>query len=251
MVSEYVQSLVGIVEMSQIVPQLHSRTFYHGTKDERKGIEILHRGLSYVPVVDGGRVRGRANLDPVVGRVYVSPYVSYALIYALGYNGAGREIPPSVVEHDGRYGYVFGFSGESLGDVQPDEDNVGGIVYAFAHLHEKEKLTGSGEDNYLPNLVNDVAFLERMNKLALSVATAQQYAKAAYGYYQYYAAVGKKMLRRMSDSDKLRFIELGAHVSSGTTLVPEHAWKVDKLRCPEFKPDGSNFFEVAEEIPMS
>lgn len=48
-----------------------------------------------------------------------------------------------------------------------------------------------------------------------------------------------------------RLIQWGAHVAHDGPAKPSECWRIDKKRCRELMPDGSNFFEIAEQVPMS
>ena len=58
---------------------LRNITFYHGTKLTVAANSILKNGLQ-----PGAMKQERGHLAPVAGKVYLTPTLSYAIIYALG-----------------------------------------------------------------------------------------------------------------------------------------------------------------------
>ncbi len=196
---------------------LQNMTFYHGTRTTDAAKSIMISGI--VPP----DINGRKNwLTPIQGAVYVTPNIEYATIYALGGDFMGHAPPPRDLEKD-IFGYVFEIPASQLGTVQPDEDSIGEMI------HEKKA----------------PPWLKRMFTNEVSQSWQK---KLMWGDYVMFARVGKMMLRRMNDAQKIEIITLGAHVANFGTLHPTKCWRIDKRRSKEINPDASNFFEVAEDI---
>jgi len=196
-----------------------TQTFYHGTPDEQAGQQILQQGLVIPPeekAMQNGFMR------PVAGKVYLTPSIQYALIYALGGDMAGHQLRPEWITKS-RYGYVFQINGADLQDVQPDEDSVGELLY---HKNAPYWLQNMAERRVAPN---------RLKKLLD-------------GEYAYFASVGKQLLRVMSPAQKAELMTLGGHVAHTGPTKPSAAWRVDRSRSQEFARDGSNFFQIAEKV---
>ena len=78
--------------------------------------------------------------------------------------------------------------------------------------------------------------------------TDKQFRDAVEGQISAQASGGKRALKRLTDHDKLALIRWGAHVAYQGTLIPDQAWRFDKLKTPELEKDGSNFFGLAEQL---
>lgn len=199
--------------------QMQAQPFYHGTPEESAAQQIMQQGLIIPPDLKDRK----GFLKPVAGKVYLTPNISYALIYALGANMAGSEFPADWYAKKGRYGYVFQMNGADLQDVQPDEDSVGEMLYEQKGPY------------WLKNLAERIVAPSRM-KAVMS------------GEYIYFASVGKQLIRAMSPAQLSELMALGGHVAHTGSVKPMAAWRVDKTRSQEFSKDGSNFFQVAEKI---
>lgn len=197
------------------------KTYYHGTTTEAAAESIMSNGL-IPPDMTGKK---DTMLKPVDGKVYITPDISYALIYAIGGNIVGSTVPESFVNKEGRYGYVFLVDGNDLQDIQPDEDAIGEFLAS----------------DKCPE------WLDRRSKAILGPST---YRRAKEGDYCWGARAGKTMLRHMTDAEKLDLIDRGTAIAHHGNLMPFAAWKVDKLRCQDLKKDGSNVSEVCEYIDL-
>jgi hypothetical protein len=217
--------------------EMVSKKWYHGTSKESNAKKIMEEGLQPPDLTDR-----HGWLKPVEGRVYLTEDLSYALIYAVGANMVGTELPNSILEDDGQYGYLFVVEGSQLADIQPDEDSVGEKLYELLKNLEKEKrgITIS------PNTDKD--------KYWWLIYKAKQYLSASFlrkfldGDMIYQARAGKTLMKYLSDKQKLQLISDGAHIANQGGLIPAEVWKIDKERCSEFQKDGSNCFEIAERI---
>ena len=201
--------------------------YYHGTEDANAAKAIMKRGIQPRSVTMIRQdARSRVNLNPVAGKVYITPDIGYAQIYAIGGNIAGTDYIPK----DRKYGFMAVINGNELQDIQPDEDSIGEIIYTAM----REKST----DPFLLKVINDLR----------TSLTPNQLAKFRDGEYVMWAHAGKKLLKKMTDSDKLKFIDLGAHVAHEGGLMPSSMWRIDLKFIPNLKTDGSNFFELAKQI---
>lgn len=217
--------LNDLLEMAAPTEELRSKKYYHGTSSEKAGLGILRDGIKPGDLVMPERhkpVKG-PNLVPVAGKVYLSPTIMYAQMYALGGDIAGQ------VNEKG-FGYLFIVDGKQLQDIQPDEDDVGQMA--------AEQLKDPKPDPTLKTLA----------VLAQAYLTKNQLYKLKDGEYSMYAHTGKKIMKYLSDADKIKLISLGANVAHTGAIQPESAWKIDKSRTTELKRDGSNFFDIAEKV---
>ena len=217
--------------------EMISKKYYHGTSKQEAAEGIMKDGLQPPDLTNR-----HGWLKPVEGRVYLTEDLAYALIYAIGGNIVGDDVPRNFITEDGQYGYLFVVEGSQLADIQPDEDSVGNKLYYLLENLEKEKrgITIS------PN--TDKAkywWLVRKAKQYLSESFLRNLMR---GDMIYQARAGKVLMKYLSDNQKLQLIADGAHIANQGGLMPAEVWKIDKERCSEFKKDGSNCFEIAERI---
>lgn len=194
-----------------------AQVLYHGTSSSKAAEEILASGIR------PGDLEGRKNwLTPVPGRVYLTPSLKYAVIYALGGVMMGHDVPAEWFVKEGPSGYVFEVPAGDLQDAQPDEDSVGEAVYEkkFAWL----------------------------NYLAERVVAPSRLEKVYGGEYIYFASVGKQLMRHLSDGQKRVLMDAGANVAHKGAIKPIRAWKFDKRKSKQLAGDASNFFELAERV---
>jgi len=70
------------------------------------------------------------------------------------------------------------------------------------------------------------------------------------GDYDARAEVGKKLVKKMTDEQKLYLIDLGAHIAheGDGNLMPDKAYKIEFKNIKNLNDDGSNFFDYAKEV---
>jgi len=205
------------------------KIYYHGTPKAKNAIGIYERGIE---IPDLTLRKGK--LKPVEGKVYITPDIQYAIIYALGAAMLGHDMYNMVKNgYDERYGYLFSIDGKELKDIQPDEDSIGEILYNCFKDKEYEQK-------------NNLFWLTRIANQKLTV---NQIRHVKDGEYADWAASGKKLIKFMTDEQKLRLIDIGAHIGHGGNLSFKEAWRIDKAFYAKYlKPDGSNFFELADKV---
>jgi hypothetical protein len=198
--------------------QMKQQHFFHGTTSREAALGIAKHGLKpKEPPKKAG------HLTPVKGKVYVTPHLHYAQIYAQGGDIAGSDHKMKHHEKD-PHGYVFKFHGSKLKDVQPDEDSVGEHIY-----HKKHE------------------WLNNMAKAHLNPSTHR---KVMNGEYSSWASAGKQLIRKMSDHQKHEVIKHGAHVAHEGDLHPDEVYRIHHSKIKHLKPDGSNFHDHAEKIGL-
>lgn len=214
-------------EMAIPSNQVKGTVYYHGThgKDDEDSLKvasnIANNGIS---PPDLSNTKNYA-LRPVIGKTYSTPDIGYAQMYAIGGNVAGSDITNSKY-YKHKYGYVFAFHGKKLSDVQPDEDSIGELIG-----------TRKG-----PNWLHQLA----RKHVAPSVID-----KARDGEYTAYARIGKNLVNKMTDEQKLDLIHNhGAHVANQGNIIPDRVYRIPLAKNHLLKRDGSNFFEHAEELNM-
>ena len=220
-------------------PQDVERTYWHGTDTLAKAAGICKEGIK------AREISSRKHLAPVKGKVYMTPNARTGLIYAM--NGIMMGHKPWR-KYDGvdRFGVVFEISGSDLGDIQPDEDSVGEILYTVVKYFKTGELENSGID-MTEEQVNGLGWLHRLAKFHLT--PTQFHRLERYDDYAHLSGAGKKLLNFMNDSMKLNLIDLGAHIANeGKRIVPRYGWLVDKTESEKYSKDAGNFFEVAKRM---
>jgi len=136
-------------EMAKAEGRYAGKPFFHGTPRISWAKGIIKSGI--VPDMNQDKYDPKSIAKPVRGRVYVTPELRYATIYALSGVSMGHTIPESDIKKYGRYGFVFQIDGSEFDDVQPDEDSVGEMV-AFS----MDGGVRSEELSWLVDLVNEL-----------------------------------------------------------------------------------------------
>jgi hypothetical protein len=214
-----------ITEMAKPNQKINDTVFYHGnSRGHDEAVSIARDGLN--PAGNGKQSGGM--LKPMEGKVYATPHIHYAQIYALGGDIAGSTgyYNPERAKKEAEHGHVFAFSGSKISDVHPDEDSVG-------------QLYGTNKGPHWLNHLVDKHMTPHTRK------------KAREGEYSHYANIGKKMQKHLSDDQKLDLINNhGAHAAITGNIKPDRVFRIHKSKIPELKRDGSNFFDHAEELDI-
>ena len=206
-----------------------SKVYYHGTSAKEAAESILQSGIQ--PPDLSSR---QGALTPVQGKVYITPDISYAQIYAIGADMAGSDAS-RMIENYGQYGYVFVIDGDKLGDIQPDEDSVGEMIH-------------NEEVSWLDDMARYYLDEEPYDDEGQDLGYYSLYDAVMGGEYDAWATAGKFLLDEMSDSQKQKLIDAGAHIANTGVLIPSKAFRIDRNKTQQLKRDGSNFFDLAEEI---
>ena len=206
--------------MAMPTDNIRNKTYYHGTDSIEKAMLIMNNGINPPDV----SLRKDSLTRPIPGRVYLTDKIGYAAIYCIGGDMAGSEVPEGWITNpkEGRYGYVFEIDGNSLADIQPDEDSVGEFIY--------DKKYGI------------------LNRIAENHVAPSRLQKVYDGGCAYYTSVGKQIMKYIPDWLKLQMIEDGAHIANQGNLPIKGCWRFDKMKTKLLKRDYSNFFELAERI---
>jgi len=224
---------------------VQSRPLYHGTYKANAAEKIMSDGFT---VSD---IQGKRSLAPMAGRVYMTPSLHYAIIYAIGgdYLGSTLDKP---LRPDETYGYVFEISPDDLSaDVLPDEDVVGEILTLSYEMNTKPNEEQSGElANELRNTADLIrTFAHMFNQYTADVLPMRR--AALDGEYHAWARIGKRVLKKLDGTDpriKAMLQLKTTHQSHRGDLAPTRAWRIDRRLTSQLAKDGSNFFDVATKI---
>lgn len=211
------------LEMAVPRKQDLAKRYYHGTNKVEDANDIIKNGIKPPDLT----LVKKNKLTPREGKIYITPDIGYAQIYAIGGDFAGSKL----AKVPGKYGFLFVVNGKDLKDIEPDEDGVGETL---------NKLLNQSELNIKE---------DRLVGLARRVLTPLQFKKLQrYDDYADLAAAGKKIIPSLDIDQKFYFIDKGAHIAHTGTIKPSEAWKIDLNKIPLLVPDGSNFFYHAEKI---
>lgn len=225
------------------------RIFYHGTGLEEAAEAILQNGIQPREITMPDTAKSKAWLAPVKDRVYLTTEFKYAAIYALGGSLFGSEPHPTFFEGKDPYGYIFEIPGSELaGDVVPDEDSIGEILYLlWKSGKDKNRLqsleSGSSErypgerdrlqnaiakNNHPINQPHAAKIAEELSHLAHKYLTANQIWKVSDGEYAAWANAGKKLQKRLPDHIVKWMLDNGAHAAHQGAVRSSRCWKFDK-----------------------
>lgn len=238
-----------------------SSVFYHGTSSEDAAKSIMRQGIKAPDLTNTKNTM----LRPVVGKVYATPSLPYAMIYALGgasvfgnktyqvpYRG-NEDLFKRVIKDDGRfkgrYGYIFVMNKTDLqGDIQPDEDSIGEMYHIF--LNGGPSQYTSPENTKVYETLRNNGDLNKVMRTLDSIATDNMRRKITDGEYAWYAKLGKRALthKLFTPEIKKAFVDAGTHVAHEGTIIPSQVWRFDKAKAGWIEEDGSNFFKMAERI---
>lgn len=209
-----------------------AKVYYHGTTSDKAAEGIIANGLDPAVTEIKYETRPSHAAKPQRNHIYLTPHISYALIYALGGDMAGSDIS-RWVEKEGRFGYVFEVPGQNLRDISPDEDSLASILYSVKN----------GDTNPTALELRNVA-RRVLTDHAFKTISSGDMVSATY-------KAAKKLAAALSDDLRLRVIDLpNVHVAHNGRIKPSKCWKIDKLKSPILKRDGSNFFEYAEQVAL-
>lgn len=175
-----------------------STTWFHGTS-LKAGMQIASDGFLRPSQIVTSRTK--RFMAPVYNRVYLTHNVEEALGYA--------KFPSS----EDRRGVLVIVKGENLKDIQPDEDIIADLIPDYNTNED-----GSHKYPWLVRIANDYypKDLEKYNKR---------------GDYAYGTALGKKLVKHLSDKQKHELIAVGKKIAT------EGEIKVDKVFVIDFN-DG-------------
>ena len=217
-----------IAEAATPTPDLTTKTWYHGTPKADRARDIYLNGLKPPEIA-----RPKAHMAPVPGHVYLSPDLSYALIYALGADIVGMDLKGSDwFEHhskrDGRYGYIFSVNGADLKDIYPDEDSIGQLASKLIRGEMQEP--------------SWLLALARRHCTALQLQALHQ------GDCSAQARVGKKLLKFLTLDSVIGLIRSGMHISHAGNVPVSRCRRYDRCDNVRYDKNGSNFFRLAFEV---
>jgi hypothetical protein len=224
---------------------IRAKRYYHATDRDEAGRSILREGV----LRPSSPARPRVLLAPVPGRLYLSPRLYTVAVHALGSvaMGGSADMRPG----RGRHGWIFAVDAGDLGDVQPDEDQVGEAVEMALMSPEKLAWWMDSQDPFRRSVARRPDLLHDLRRAAERFLTTRQVALVHRGDFTHVSAAGRSLLKHLPDRTKLDLLEMpGANVAHLGPLPIRAAWRLDKHRSREILTDGSNVLEIAERVPL-
>ena len=229
----------------EYVAESTNRPLYHGSYSSGAFQRITTKGLQ------GRTEQTRHSLAPIKGRVYMTPSLRYAIIYAIGGDMLGHRMPEGFIKPGLRYGYVYEIDPADLtDDVIPDEDIVGAALVGAYRIQNGKMNTFSALEREMserPDLVRRLAYL--FDAYTRAVPTIRK--GALDGEIASEAKLGKRVLkdhgRHSQDMQAILSLE-NMRQSHGGMVMPTRAWRIDRRLSHKLLKDGSNFFDVATKV---
>ena len=117
-----------VKEMAPPPISVKSATLYHGTPTLNNAQGIIRNGLKFDPELIAQKYQGSENFAPLPG-VYLSKDFGNAVRYSFMSQVPDDQYTEYIKQEP--YGYVFEFSGQSLSQTSPDEDELGKLLEKF------------------------------------------------------------------------------------------------------------------------
>ena len=222
----------------EATPALREGLYWHGTQDPFAQQVLQTWTLQPRAATGVLEHKPRAWLDPLAGRVYLAQTPTHALRY-LGLKRHRKSHPVGLlVEVDGR----------NLGEVHPDEDDVGLAAYiagSGSYWHGgTDQAIGEAMWQQRPGdaYPKRTAFAERLLDLANRHLTRHQLEHVMGDWgdpdVSMLARVGKKLLPYLSDDDQVELMELGAAIAHVGPVPVARAWACPSSMPPRLRVEG-------------
>ena len=222
--------------------------YYHGASG--KVIRAIAASGKLNPGVPEGEA-SRGYLKPMAGRVYLTKSLPYALMYSIGAAMVGKDISrmPGVLENpEGGLVTVSAKPDASL----PDEDWVGEILCEY-ESHRRGRTIGEiDSDRERKIKLDEYLYSVVPNEIRDRLAKRESHKLYEYAVWAQFGKMVNRWLLKYNHSVLKQLQTQSPHLSFSEELHPQRAWVFDKVSVnPKIKPDGSNIFDLATEIPVT
>lgn len=173
----------------------HRGLWYHGTNKE--GYEGIKTEGYLIPRKDITE-KSKSKMAPQHNKVYMTSNIQEAIDYAFFRSGNDKN-------SDGRkFGYLVVIDGTELEDIHPDEDIIADTIPLYVN---------KDNNSWLRNLAKQKApkSLEKYDK---------------YGDYAYGTALGKLLMKYLTDEQKYKLIEYGKKIAHTGRVKVKQIWKL-------------------------
>jgi len=230
----------GEADAAPPTPAMKKGVFYHGTTLKENADSIWKSGIKpNLNNFDNDVYDDEDSINPIADRVYCTNSIAVAFQYAVtgSYTEGGLDLKDAEawIEDFDRYGYVFVIQGSQFKDIHPDEDQIGKAIAEkkipwLTKLAEKEL-----KDEECVDM--DSCGYESLLKEIIQLKCYRCWIKA-----------GKLLLPHLTDKQKIEIITKYGNVAHEGVLRPTEMWQIDRTQLGKYKPNGSNFFQVAKKV---
>jgi hypothetical protein len=200
--------------------EVRGKVYYHGTPFYDWAKRIIRTGeIRPQDMVGVKSDADPAYLESVRGKVYVTPYREWALVFAKGFLGGLSPIELS----KRRFGYLFEIPGDQFVDVEPDQDDV--FFWAVAGLNPKnsEKQIVRIARHYFSVRNAKEKDLKAVARVARRVLTKKEVSNLTDHYTE--DPTTMKLAKSLPRGLKERMLEAGASVAHTGPLKFSKAWR--------------------------
>lgn len=241
----------GMVDKAGVGKAASGVSYWHGSSGENIR-KMAAEGYVNPGVPEGGP--SRRYQAPMAGRTYATKDLGYALMYAINAAMVGQELPAGSPRFDGDGGIAL-LEPEGDGKPLPDEDWVGKVLTDGEEWRRRSKGDPNASAAEPPewNIRLYDSLRRRLPPQVVSrldrKPTTKLYEMATQSMFG--KAVNRWLLRSSGPlADELT--QRSPHHSFPGRMRVVRAWVFDKREVnPKLKPDGSNFMEMATEIPVA
>jgi len=241
-VEESIGSLAHLVESLMEAPTpdepMRATAYYHGCPTQAAADAIVREGLK---PLGGSRERGwqQARREAV----YLTPSFGEAVSYANH---------PGIPVEEEPWGYVFEVPGSALTDVDPDEDDVGGLLLWIEMVQERpehyaELVRVHPDMGYTP--AETLKSLDWLLDFAKRHVTPRVLRLALGGDYPAVPMAGKQILRALTRYDRAELLRVlkGKPLASLASATPTRVWRVRRTGSwhPDKQPGRAGIQEIA------
>lgn len=237
--------------------------YYHGTPKEYDAVSIMRTGLRPPEL----KAHSNTNLQPQAGYVYLTPFLRYALNYAMGFHMEeqdrlklrlpyeGNEKKLQWLTKNGSYAYMFVVNASTITtDLHPDEDAVGALYDSAISGHIHFFLESFLPEEIFEKAKADPLMLERFVAAVQRIVSPTTLMKlrnaewASDKKISWTSKIGKIAVRKLDPAMKSWLIQIGCHAGHYGPLKPDECWRFERVKLGWLEPDASNFFDLSTRI---
>lgn len=211
----------ALSEMAPPIGYLSSKDWYHGASPDRIA-SIMHDG--YLKPSDLVKKGSRSQMAPQFGKVYLTHDIVEGIGYAFFRAGAHMS---SDRQDKGSKAYLVVVDGGALKDVEPDEDIIADLL-----------------PDYDSNMENGRHKFQWLRDMATRYAPKAFQKYERMGDYAYGTALGKTLMKYLTDDQKIELITHGKKMAHGGEIPIREVWELDIANKAQYKerPDGFRKF---------
>lgn len=215
----------ALEEMAPPVDFLSSMEWYHGAAPDRIASIMSDGHLKPSDLVKKG---SRRQMAPQFGKVYLTHDIVEGIGYA--FFRAGSHMGGHL-QSKGNKAYLVVVDGGALKDVDPDEDIIADLI-----------------PDYPDNMDGDRHKFQWLRNLASRVAPKAFQRYEVYGDYAYGTALGKMLMKYLTDEQKIELISHGKKMAHGGEIPIREVWELDIANKEQYKNDPNGFRQFSKRV---